>query len=256
MARETTHPKLQRDLIRPRSDARYDHRHRAALLSIPRDTQYLLTESIPMKPQRRMTLFVFVVIWLTVQPLFAEQSTSDRAQLLKAVLNYTEAEGLANTDPDAALHRLRNASRDASRCKPGNTIRAEEIAVLNMRITTLREQIHRRLQLTDEIYKTTRGFLKQHRLASLAQLLNNAPEELYLHQMRFEEIRSQIVADSEKAFEFVQIGHSHFNRREFKKAKHWYQEALKLNREYPKLWYYLEQAKYRASQGGFLWGLF
>lgn len=120
----------------------------------------------------------------------------------------------------------------------------------------MRQQIERRLRLTDQFYKTVSRILKQHRLASLANLLNNAPEDLYLRQTRFEAMRSQVVADSEKAFEFVQIGHSFFNRREFKKAKHWYQEALKLNREYPKLRYYLEQAKYRAAQGGFLWGLF
>ena len=208
-----------------------------------------------MRTNCRATLSVLLVIFLVANSVFGEQSSSDRTQLLKAVMNYTQAEVLSNIDPDASLERLRVASRESGRSKPGSAIRAEEIAVLNTHIVTLRERVERRLRLTDQFFKTTSGLLKQHRLASLAGLLNNAPRDLYLHQMRFEEMRSQVESDSGKAFEFVQIGHSYFNRRQFKKAKHWYEEGLKLNREYPKLHYYLEQARDQANQG-FLWGLF
>ena len=203
------------------------------------------------------TLCMTLALWMTVSPVTAGQTSSGRAQLLKAVLNYTEAEDLADTAPNAALARLRAASREAGRCRPGKTIRPEELVILNTRIVTLRERIERRTRLTDQLYKTVRDMYKEHRLESVNRLVAT-PSDLYLNQTRFLELRGKADADYQKALEYVQIGHSYFNRQQFKKAKHWYEQALRINREYPKLRYYLEQARDQAAREseGFLWGLF
>jgi hypothetical protein len=213
-----------------------------------------------MKSQWRASLCAFLAAWLVASPILAEQSTSDRAQLLRAILHYTQAEALAGTNPDGSLEQLQSASRELARCKAGNSISPEEIVILNARIVALKEQIKRRLQLTDQFFKALSDLYKAHRLQSLMRLFENSPLDLYLSQPRFLELRSNADGDYQKAFEYFQIGHGYFNRREFRSAKHWYEEGLELNKEYPKGTYYLDQARrYAEADSGsvgsrLLWG--